>query len=828
MRISWFVAAAFFLGARIGGAQTVRGTVVDDGERSVPGVVVILVDAANREVARTLTSERGEFRIVAPRPGSYRLRTLRIGFQSVLTEPIAFVVGDEHTRRLVVSSVAFVLDTVRATGRNPCRVVAGDSTSVVSAIWDQVRNALIATQLSLNNRTIYNTTLAYERVQDIRSQRIGSQTLDVRADFARQPWRSLSPDSLRRVGYVFTDSDSNRIYNSPDLAVLLSDEFLEDHCLRIAERSDDERLGIEFRPTPARRRISEIRGTLWLDRKTNELVEMEHGYINDLTREEERNAGGTMGFTRMRNGMWAISRWSIRMPMMVMAPVYGPSLQIIRYTAQLDSLKVTGGELVMATTTGTRRDTIWMRPTVSLRGVVVDSISGAPVSRAIVSLGGTVQVDTTGADGYFDIHGVLPGRYAVNVTTPSLDSVNTIDQRSIVFADSSLRLTIRVPNATLIAGSVCGRSNTATRLGAVIVLGTVIRGRDSVPIANARVSAEWTETAVIGSRIDNRVRAMETRTDARGVFRICGLPTSTAYTLYASSTDGEAAPVKVTLGGEQLFARAELVVGEEPRAASVFTGTVVDSAGRPLADVDVLIPALNLGTQSTTDGAFRITGITPGTHAIVARRVGYGPLETTLAFAPGRVIEQKIQLTRITLLDSVTTTARSFRDPNLDEFEERRRLGRGHFITRDEIVKREGMLLSSFLSDMPGMRVHDARGGQWAIGVNTKLCTERAPDLRQIENAQPARGPGALCQIIYVPGTDEARAGVPIACFSKVYVDNALVNPGSPTPPFNLRDIPPTRVEAIEYYSRSSELPAQLYALDSACGVIVIHTRRPG
>lgn len=557
----WLVAGAMFLVANSATAQMVHGIVVDDAGRPVSGVVVALVEPGTREVARALTNERGDYRLRAPRPGSYRLRTLRIGFQSVLTEPFALVDGDDLARRLVVSNVVFALDTVRAVGRNTCRVVAGDSTSVVSAIWDQVRSALIATQLSLNTRTILNTTLAYERMQDVRSQRVGTQTVDVRADFARQPWRSLTADTLRKLGYVYTDSDSARTYNSPDIGVLLSEVFLEDHCLKISSGSNAQRLGIDFAPTPARRRISEIRGTLWLDRKTNELIEMEHGYVNDLTREEENNAGGSMGFTRMRNGMWAISRWSIRMPRMTMTPVYGPSLQVIRHVSKLDSIKVTGGELIMATTTGMRRDTIWMRPAVSLQGLVVDSLSGEPVTRAIVSLAGTVQVDTTGPDGRFDIHGVLPGRYSVNVTTPSLDSVNTIDQRTVLFTDSSMVLTVRVPNATLIAGSVCGHSNTATRLGSGIVLGTVVRARDSLPVANARVSAEWTEIILGSSQgARNHTRSMETRTDARGVFRICGLPVNTAYTIYATSDSSEAAPHKLTIGTAQVFARADLVI----------------------------------------------------------------------------------------------------------------------------------------------------------------------------------------------------------------------------------------------------------------------------
>src|SRR5437868_6677918 len=128
VREFWTVIVIMCAGARLL-AQTVRGVVLADGER-VGGVVVALVDSASREVGRALTDARGEYRLTAPKPGSYRLRTLRIGFQSLLTEPITLAAGDDVTRQLAVSTVALALDTIRATGRNQCNVVAGDSTSL--------------------------------------------------------------------------------------------------------------------------------------------------------------------------------------------------------------------------------------------------------------------------------------------------------------------------------------------------------------------------------------------------------------------------------------------------------------------------------------------------------------------------------------------------------------------------------------------------------------------------------------------------------------------------------------------------------------------------
>lgn len=556
--------------ARQASAQTIRGTVVDSGDRALTGVVVLLLDPAAKEIVRVLSNERGEYRLTAPRPGSYRVRTLRIGFQSVTTETIAIDAGDDIVRPIVLTGAAFALDTVRALGRNACRVVAGDSTSVIAALWDQVRSALLATQLTLSTRTIYMTTLRYERTMDQRSQRIGAQSVDIRADFARQPWRSRTAVSLRRDGYVNTDADGIRTYYAPGLDVLLSDEFLEDHCLRIAPSSSDTRLGIEFEPNADRRRFAEIRGTLWLDRATSELRDMEYRYVN-VSSSDERIAGGTIGFTRMRDGMWAISRWNIRMPTMVYAPVYDNRLKVVDRELRIDSIKVTGGELVLAVLNSrVGRDTLWMRPRLTLNGVVTDSLSGRPVPLAIVALAGTVQVDTADDRGRFTIHGVLPGRYAVSVRTPSLDSLNTVDQRSILFADSSMTMSIRVPNASMIAGSICGE-----RAAGGIVLGTVTRDGDTTALPNARVRVEWTEFAITprgGGTVSSLRQVMDARADARGVFRMCGLPVNTALTFTAAVDSAEGRPLSMRIPVGQRFARADVTVGprrEQPLAQQV-------------------------------------------------------------------------------------------------------------------------------------------------------------------------------------------------------------------------------------------------------------------
>jgi hypothetical protein len=86
--------------------------------------------------------------------------------------------------------------------------------------------------------------------------------------------------------------------------------------------------------------------------------------------------------------------------------------------------------------------------------------------------------------------------------------------------------------------------------------------------------------------------------------------------------------------------------------------------------------------------------------------------------------------------------------------------------------------------------------------------------------------PGATCSLFYVPSRDEARQGITMRCFSKVYVNQTLMNPGIPTPPYNLRDIMPSEIQSLEYYSHPAEMPVEYRNLSSGCGLVIIHTRR--
>ena len=65
---------------------------------------------------------------------------------------------------------------------------------------------------------------------------------------------------------------------APDAGVLLSDSFLDTHCLRI-RAGGSELVGLDFEPVP-NRDVADIAGTLWLDPATAELQRVDFRYVN--------------------------------------------------------------------------------------------------------------------------------------------------------------------------------------------------------------------------------------------------------------------------------------------------------------------------------------------------------------------------------------------------------------------------------------------------------------------------------------------------------------------------------------------------------------------
>jgi hypothetical protein len=787
-------------------AQSISGVVVDRAsDRPIPGVVVVLLDSGNVQVARALTNEGGEYRVVATGLGVYRLRTLRIGFQPVTSEPIALTAVAEVIRKLSVASVAVSLDTVRVASRNAC-AVRPDSAAATFSTWEQVRTALTAAQLTARDRRLNATIVRYHQLLEPNRERVVEQSSRLGTGLAASPWTSRSGAELRRAGYVVTDLAGATIYFAPDLAVLASDAFVEDHCLKLAEARAPDVIAIEFEPTRERRETPEIRGTILVDRKSAELRRLDYRYANVDREQGYARAGGAMEFARMANGAWLISRWNVRMPVLVarQAAVRGAGTSGATIERTVSGVRVEGGEVALVLRGA---DTIWARRPLAILGTVADSVSRRPVAGAQVSVRGLARSATTDDAGRFRVPDMFPGEYTLEVQSPAMAAAGVHHAASMTLLDSASAAAIRLPSAEQVTAAMCPNMAAGSRM-----LAGVVRHRsDSGAARNASIVAEWKDAATPAGPA--ATKWLEARSDVRGAFRLCGVPVHVAIAVTARGEGAQGAAsqqVTVPPASRPLEALGALWIERGASTAAVLTGVVLsDFNAQPIPDVEVLVAGLAKNTFTNAAGAFRITGIPAGTHTIEARRIGYKAVSEELTFAAGQALDRRLVLGRVPTLDTVAVKVSA----SLRSFEEHRALGLGVFFTRVDIEKWQTQQLSITLTQVQGIGMARGRQGQvWIVGRRMR------PTGREVFGEVPLG--------VYQPDVLERASGMPDACHAQVYLDNMLMNPGNPTTPFDISKISAERVEAIEWYSGNVTVPQKYQSRQAECGVLVIHTRR--
>ena len=795
-------AAGLCAGATSAGAQTVSGQVLDQASNApLPGVVVILLDASDRAAEQSLTNQSGEYRLTAAGAGTYRVRTLRIGYRPATSEAFALAAGQDLQLPPLRAGAPISLDTVVVVGRNRCRAV--DDAAATFALWEQARTALTATRISGRSRAMSATVVTFARTLDPGSRRVREEFARLSSGMATRLWNSLPADSLSRVGYIVLDENNWTTYYAPDLDVLLADEFVEGHCFRIAEGSDASRVGIEFEPNRDRQDVVDIRGTMWLDRKSSELRGLEFRYVNVSQYHERAGAGGEMRFVRLANGAWLISRWSITMPVLEQRMVAGTGFGNTRIPeTSVTELRVEGGAVALVRQAG---DTLWASQPVVLAGQVLDSLSGTPVPGTRVALRGTPLDAVTDSAGRFGIRGTLPGEYTMDVRTPTLQSLGAMHSVPVILTDSATDLTIRVPAAAQLARASCGDA------AGGLLSGQVFAGGTSAP-RDVKVVAEWTEiTANSGDAsrgFTRRAKWLEARTDGRGLYRICNVPFDTKVAVRAETDTAASAPVEVMLAKGHPISSADLTINQRATPYAVFTGRVIsDYDGTPIADVEVVFPELSRNAFTNQDGQFRIGQLPAGTHAFQVRKIGYRQFTDRMVLGAGQTLERPVLLARIQLLDTISVAA----NPLLRDFEDNRRIGLGKFFTRTDMEKITGRHISTLFEQIGGVELIRGHGSRAWIASS--------------------RGVGR--NVPGVDGSDAAMGAKPGKCYAQVYLDNQPIYRATPQdkwippePLFDINLIPPESIEAIEYYPGPASTPARYSALNSHCGVVVIHTRR--
>jgi len=152
-------------------------------------------------------------------------------------------------------------------------------------------------------------------------------------------------------------------FHAPDARVLLSPEFLADHCFSIARGSEaGAEIGLSFRPVDGRTsKLVDVSGTFWLDRGSLRLQRIEFRYEGSVNGQSFNGSIGLVEFTAGPHGAWVIGSWRVRLPLfeisrLSLAGAFDRRLTIGAYHEE-------GGRIERLTTDDTERQPL-VRPAV--------------------------------------------------------------------------------------------------------------------------------------------------------------------------------------------------------------------------------------------------------------------------------------------------------------------------------------------------------------------------------------------------------------------------------------------------------------------------------
>ena len=419
---------------------------------------------------------------------------------------------------------------------------------------------------------------------------------------------------------------------------------------------------------------------------------------------------------------------------------------------------------------------------VTVRGVAYDSLHSRPLAGAFVSIGS--RTATADAAGRFTIADVPPGNHRMTAQHEAIDQLGmSAIGAQVRVTDGLDRVTVSLPSFRTMWRQLCGPTAPAIDTG--FVFGTL---RPAIPARSATVSASWIDVTAIGAKISQKLKTMEVNADSLGNFTLCGVPTTTGMTIRAVTDSLDSGAFDVPPMDKERIVRRDLVLLGEGRGA--ISGKVLtDSGGVPIANAELMLTDLGMGTTTNERGEYSFASLLPGSHRLYVRKIGYAEIDIPIELGDSERRERDIVMSRITTLDSMQVKAKwTPREAGMRVFEENRNLGLGTYLTQADLDKANGRILPQMMVMFPSLKIgQDPRTGKYKasfVGRGPKSLMSRTP-----------------CELL-------------------VFVDGAVVRD------YDLNDYPPSAVAGVEYYRGGAQTPPEYSRMGSGCGVIAIHLRK--
>ncbi len=544
------------------GAQVVTGRVVDRMDRTpIDGAMVWLLDEQERPRGQVLTNERGAFIVTAPDGGFYKLRADRIGHASSFSELFQVMAGDTVFVAIEAEVEAIQLAAIDVEADRQCRIrpEAGEATAIV---WEEARKALAAAAWTTGSGVYLYELTYYTRDLDRDARQVEREETRRSSVLRQRTFVSRPADDLVESGFVQRDGN-DYVYYAPDAEVLLSDDFLDSHCLELrAGRRDSEGLiGIGFSPVRGRG-VPDIDGTLWLDPVTSELRFLDFRYINLESGIRDDNVGGRVEFQPLPAGPWIVRRWSIRMPYVASQRPFGTAelrnvvVGLHEEGAQVTQVRDRGGDLLLEFETG------------MVVGSVRSRYGVEPVEGATVSLVGTNWETLTDAEGDYRLSGLEDGEYTVTFRHASLDSLGyQVEPVPVnVVQGTPAVVNFLAPNRWEILTSICRDDDVGVETAALVGWVEELSTGETLP--GAQVTVTWTgyEIEARGATRNQRassenpatyivrgdVQGFQVTTNSDGLYVACGVPSDQLLDVQASFGNVEGRSVRIRIPRDAL------------------------------------------------------------------------------------------------------------------------------------------------------------------------------------------------------------------------------------------------------------------------------------
>jgi len=232
---------------------------------------------------------------------------------------------------------------------------------------------------------------------------------------------------------------------------------------------------------------------------------------------------------------------------------------------------------------------------------------------------------------------------------------------------------------------------------------------------------------------------------------------------------------------------AASAAAQSPPSRRELVGFVRASTGAGIQGATVEVRGLSASTNER--GAFQLWTPDIDSATISIRRLGYLPVTAPISARRGQwdTVVVELEVTSVRLSAVTVKTMATRRGNGLRDFESRRAVGNGLFITRDEINARNTVRTSDVLRGKRGVNLIRLRTG--GFGVRFAAYSH-------------------------------SRGG----CIPSIWIDGQLA------PDLEVDDVSANDIEAIEMYETLGSVPFEFSPRGNSapCGTIAIWTRIPG